>query len=161
MNTKIDYSNLDGWSLSKLAIDYILENLKEGSTILEFGSGDATKELVKRYKVYSVEQNIQWIGYVPESTYIYAPIVNGWYDIESVLPHQWPIYDFLLIDGPIGSDRLNFLSHLEKFNLNVPILIDDTNRGPDKELAGALSFILKRKSITIDGGYKSFTVILQ
>jgi hypothetical protein len=41
--------NLDGWAIPREAFEWIYENLPHGSTILELGSGNGTKELVKYY----------------------------------------------------------------------------------------------------------------
>lgn len=39
--------NLDGWAIPREAFEWIYENLPHGSTILELGSGNGTKELGK------------------------------------------------------------------------------------------------------------------
>lgn len=112
-----------------------------GSTVLELGSGFGTKVLVKSFTVYSVEQSAQWVGHCPESNYIYAPIVNGWYD-RNVLAEQLPKeYDILIIDGPGGTGRSKFLDNLDLFPLlnQVPIIVDDANRPEEKELLEGLS----------------------
>lgn len=112
-----------------------------GSTVLELGSGFGTKVLVKSFIVYSVEQSAQWVGHCPESNYIHAPIVNGWYD-RNVLAEQLPKeYDILIIDGPGGTGRSKFLDNLDLFPLlnQVPIVVDDANRPEEKELLEGLS----------------------
>ena len=40
---------------------WIKENLPHNSTILEFGSGTGTKELVKNYQVTSIEHSKEWL----------------------------------------------------------------------------------------------------
>ena len=103
--------NLDGWAIPIEAFKWILENIPKGSTILELGSGNGTKELVKYYNVISIEENEKWVNVVPESTYIYSPLkkypfVNKhsccWYDDDKLnnLPKE---YDLLIIDGPVGN----------------------------------------------------------
>ena len=82
--------------------EFIKKTIPIGSNIIELGSGFGTKELVKNYKVYSIEQNIDWVDYVPESNYIYAPLKGNWYDpdiIKSNIPSK---YSAILIDGPQG-----------------------------------------------------------
>ena len=77
-------SNLGGMAISQELVNWIYNNIPEGSTILEFGSGYGTAELVKKYTVYSIEDNIDWVNFVPESTYFYAPIKDNWYDISFI-----------------------------------------------------------------------------
>lgn len=156
----INYDSFGGWSISKELFDWILNNIPKGSTILELGSGDGTKELVKFYNVYSVEHDIEWVGLVPESTYIYAPLIDGWYDVE-VLKDKLPItYDLLLIDGPIGKNRVNIIHHYEMFNKNVPIIIDDTNRENDKRMSLFLSEKFdKTITFSVDCNDKEFTIL--
>lgn len=125
-------------SISRDTFDWILNHFPQGSTMLELGSGNATKEFVKHYSVYSIEHNPEWVGKSP-SHYIYAPIKDygeySWYDVEKIkegLPEQ---YDFILIDGPpkkIG--REGFLHHLQLFNTQIPLIFDDANRGGELEL---------------------------
>ena len=68
-------------------------------------------------------------------------------------------YDLLLVDGPIGEDRLNFLNHYKDFNCDVPIIIDDTNRTIDKELSTTLSKLLNKSTTEIWDGEKKFTIL--
>ena len=115
--------------------EFIKKTIPLGSNIIELGSGHGTRELVKNYKVYSIEQNKKWIGYVPESNYIYAPLKGNWYDpdiIKSNIPLK---YSAILIDGPQGKGRMGFMENLSLFSLlnEVPIIIDDANRKITKE----------------------------
>ena len=135
----------DEWSISPELFSWIRANLPKGKTILELGSGRGTVELLKYYNVYSVEHNPDWIGYAKKGNYIYAPIVEydkcRWYDISKlILPED---YDLILVDGPTGSiGREGFLINRHLFNLNVPIIIDDVQRQPEKHMAETLSMIL-------------------
>lgn len=130
--------NFNGWSISKELFDWIIKNVPIGKTILELGSGLGTKELVKHYKVYSVEHDKKWLGVVSGTNYIYAPLVDGWYDV-SILKDKLPKhYDVLLIDGPPQEKRGNILKHLPLFNLDVIIIVDDTHRKLDLEIANVL-----------------------
>ena len=62
-----------GWAISKTCFDYIRELLPGGKVILELGSGEGTAELAKYYRMYSIENQKEWINKY-DSTYIYAPI---------------------------------------------------------------------------------------
>lgn len=160
LNSIVNYESFGGWAISKELFDWILENIPTGSTILELGSGNGTKELVKFYNVYSVEHDIRWVDLVPKSNYIHAPLVDGWYDIE-VLKEKLPIsYDLLLIDGPIGENRVNIMRYYDMFNKNVPIIIDDTNRENDKNMSlFLLEKFNKQFTFTVECGDKKFTII--
>lgn len=156
---EIDYTSFGGWAISKEMFEWINENLPEGSTIVELGSGNGTKELVKKYKVFSIEHDIDWVGVVPESTYIFAPLIDGWYDtsiVKNKLPKE---YDLVIVDGPIRKDRINFLKNYELFKTDIPIIIDDTNRTDDKEMSIILSIKLGKELINFDGDEKNFTIL--
>jgi hypothetical protein len=108
----------------------------EGSTILELGSGAvSTQYLSRHYRMVSVEDNPEWVGRF-NSTYIFAPQVNGWYDSDIVKSRLPLMYDAILVDGPTGEgNRFGFLTNLALFKTNVPIFFDDTNRSPEHQLA--------------------------
>jgi hypothetical protein len=152
-----DKQNLNGWALPEEAFEWILKNIPKGSTILELGSGSGTKELVKYYTVYSVEQDVNWMNKEPKSKYIYAPLVNGWYHkkLFNQLPKK---YDLLIVDGPIKKDRCNFTKFCHKFN-NVPFLIDDTQREDDRKMALEVAKILNKKVEEVVGHKKKFIIL--
>lgn len=160
--------NLDGWAIPREAFEWIYENLPHGSTILELGSGNGTKELVKYYNVVSIEENEKWVDVVPESKYIYAPLmrypyVNNhsccWYD-ESCLLELPDNYDLLIIDGPVGNNRGNFIHFMDYFKKDVPYVIDDTNRGGDKEMALKVAEKLNKEIIEIKGHQKEIMILI-
>jgi len=160
---EVDYRNLDGWALPREAFDWIINNIPSGSTILELGSGTGTRELVKYYTIYSIEENEKWVEKVPEANYIYAPIesfdnmkphTRGWYSPTcfNKLPQD---YDAIIIDGPLGNNRVNFTHFSEHFKSDVPYIIDDTQRGGDREMAIELANKLDREYIEIVGWQKN------
>ncbi|HCX21795.1 MAG TPA: hypothetical protein DHN29_07760 [Cytophagales bacterium] len=85
--------------------DWIFDNLAEGSKILEFGSGLGTIELTKKYQVTSVESKSQWLYLAEDSTYIYAPLVNDWYDWDALELLTDQTFDLILIDGPFDLEK--------------------------------------------------------
>lgn len=136
---------LGGYSISKECYDFIRELLPEGKTILELGSGLGTDLLSKHYTMYSIEDNKAWVNKF-KSTYIHVPIKkydnewtapslpgvnNSWFD-PNILKQKLTSdvkYDLILVDGPSGFfGRGGFLKHLDLFNTNVPIIIDDIHR---------------------------------
>ena len=130
---------LGDWAIDQALLDHIHSILPQGKTVLEFGSGEGTAELLKRYKVYSVEHNKEWLDKYP-TNYIYAPLKEHkamrnysepyiWYDAD-VLRRTLPKlkYDLILIDGPIQS-RTGFVKYMNwiPLNTNVPMVFDDVN----------------------------------
>jgi hypothetical protein len=138
-------------SISIECINFIKSILPIGSTILELGSGQGTVELSKWFKMYSVENQFEWVHkfpdcttYIPCRTLTYddtftAPNIAGtqtaWYHPDDLFENLPKSYDLILIDGPGGHfGRGGFFKYLEKFNTNVPILFDDINREADLDL---------------------------
>ena len=99
------------------------------------------------------------MNYIKESNYIHAPIVEyaapskhngevGWYDINVILKKMPAKYDLILVDGPPGFiGRHGFVENLDKFNTNVPILIDDINRQPELDMLHEICAKLGRKPV--------------
>ena len=160
----INKKNLGGWAIGESTLKWIMDNYSEGSNILELGSGTGTIELCKYYNVTSVEHNKKYLN-LSNSKYIYAPIKNygkyEWYDKEIIIEKIKNLdYDLILVDGPPGTiGRDGFLHNINIFNTNKKIIIDDTQRDPEKKLAEDLSKILNKEKLLIVDGNKSFTVL--
>jgi hypothetical protein len=126
--------------------------VQKGSTIVELGSGTGTNLLASEYKVYSVEDNEEWVGYCGDSNYIYAPLVElksdkllCWYDPEVLKKSLPEEYDLLLIDGPFGErGRDGLIENLELFRTDIPIVIDDTIRDHECRIAREIAFLMNR-----------------
>jgi len=152
--------NLNDWAISDETFYWLNENLPPGSTILEFGSGTGTIELTKNWKVYSVEQDMQWVGLAENSTYIHAPLKDGWYDKDIVFNSIPDKYDLILVDGPGGSDyRPGIDKYWDKFNTDVPIIFDDTHRSKDRDHAIHVAGLLKKEWREVKGWQKSFIIV--
>ena len=131
-------SNLGGAAIGDKTFQWIKDNLPEGKVILEIGSGTGTRELIQHWTVHSIEQNHNWATvHSCHDNYIYAPIKDGWYDLD-ILKEWLPEvgeYHLLIIDGPKGAYgnpiRNGFYENRELFNLNVPLIFDDCQR-PDE-----------------------------
>lgn len=162
-------SKLGGWAIQESCYNFIKEILPKGKTILELGSGIGTDYLSKHYKMYSIENYLEWINKY-DSEYIFAPIKNyddtwtapelpgengpkqiGWYNpmfLEDNLPKH---YDLILIDGPNGIfGRGGFLKHIDMFNTSVPIIFDDINRHTERALMIKVSEHIGRPWIALD-----------
>lgn len=147
--------------------DWILTNLPENSTMLEFGSGPGTKRFTEKYTVYSIEHNKEWLGHDPKSNYIYAPIkVNksdgiSWYNedvLESSLKNLK--YDLILVDGPLGSiGRSGLKTHLHLLNTDVPIVFDDVNRPAELKLMQDVCKLLNRTPTIFIGVNRKFSIL--
>lgn len=154
--------NLNDMAISDEMFKYLKNNLKFGKTILEFGSGTGTIELTKHWKVFSVEQNKEWIGKAPKSTYIHAPInhEDRWYDKKIVFDNIPKKYDLILVDGPMNSQyRDGICQFWDKLDTSVPIIFDDTHYGPDREVALRAAKDLNKEWVEIDGWQKKFIVL--
>jgi hypothetical protein len=149
-----------GWAIDEAVYSYIIENVPTGSTMIELGSGlGSTPALGAKYTLYSIEQNVEFVGKFDCTTYISAPLVNGWYNRANVKAGLPVEYDAILIDGPIGTNRVNFVNNLDLFNLDVLIVVDDSQRAPEQELVKVLQQHGKKIIHTHDGGGKSFCVL--
>ena len=145
-----------GWMLPNAAFEWIEKTLDKSSTILEFGSGDGSQRLSRRYELWSVEHDEAWIGKT-KSNYVHAAIEEnpvstahgemGWYDPSflSKIPQK---VDLIIVDGPVGTiGRTGLLHHLEALPEFRYILVDDTDRPEEQALSVALTekLGLKRK----------------
>ena len=118
-------------------IKWVLEHIVKESIILEFGSGyGTTKILGDQYELYSIEHNPEWCG-LYNSTYIYAPIKNKFYDLD-ILKEEMPSkYDVIIIDGPPEkidghrNGRAGFCDNLDLFNTDAIMIFDDLHRKRD------------------------------
>lgn len=120
-----------GWyQLCESTFRHIHQILPAGKTILELGSGWVSGQLAKDYKVFSVEENPQWLNRSPCVDYIWVPIdsVSGWYNVPLLAERLPKEYDFLIVDGPAGAfetGRRGFFDNLSLFKTDIPILFDD------------------------------------
>jgi len=160
---------LGGYSISDVCFNFIREILPEGKTILELGSGLGTDILSKHYTMYSIEDNGAWINKY-NSTYLHVPLKkydniwtapnlpgvnNAWFNPD-ILKQKlkfafWEVkYDLILVDGPSGFfGRGGFFKHLDLFDTNVPIIIDDIHR-EEMDLMIAISNRLNKPYKTLD-----------
>jgi hypothetical protein len=142
------------WSISKTLFDIIDKMLEPGDKILELGSGWGTGQLIKKFKVFSVEDNKDFLN-IYDTNYIHAPIVKvknnlfpkdkGWYDAEVLKKSLPEDYNLILVDGPWGQiGRGGFAKYLDLFREDVPIIIDDVQR--EEEMA-LVKFIEQKRKV--------------
>jgi hypothetical protein len=143
--------------ITKDLYEFILRALPLNSLVLEFGSGEiSTKKLSKLHNVYSIEHDVNYLD-LYDSTYIYAPIKNGWYDDVPIRQANIPSFvDLILIDGPNGHiGRSGILKFLDLIPDTANLIIDDTNRLSEFNLALDLHNLLGGELKT----FKNFIVI--
>jgi hypothetical protein len=123
---------MDNWSIGHKVVEAISNCLEDGKQILELGSGVGTSELIKKWKVKSVEENTRFLNLF-HYDYIYAPVVDEWYDVSSLNVLKNFEWDLLLIDGPAGGKRSNMIKNLDifKFKIGQIIVADDVERPDD------------------------------
>jgi len=140
--------------------DWILENLPKESILLEFGSGPGTQRFVKNFKVYSIEHDPKWVGYINGTNYIHAPVINNWYDINRInIAIKGLTYDMVLVDGPTGKiGRSGLLNHLSIFNTNIIWVFDDVNRTPELKVMNTFLELTGKKATIFKGINRSFAV---
>lgn len=135
-----------GSGITEELYNLIIKNIPQGSTIVELGAGDvSTPRLCEIYDLYSVEDNPSWINKYG-AKYIYAPLVDGWYNRVALMLGLPTNYSLLIVDGPCGDNRFGILHNLDLFR-NVPIIIDDTYRDSEKNLASRMAEALGKNIV--------------
>jgi len=126
-----------GSGIEQVVYGFILGRINPTETIVEFGAGDVSTLVLRTYyNLYSVEHNEEFCGKYDGVNYIYAPIKDGWYDID-VLKKQLPKNPSLvLIDG---CNRLKHLEHLDLLSKETLYIIHDTYRDAEIELTQELA----------------------
>ena len=166
----------DGWSLPEELMAWIWTHIPDGSTILEFGSGNGSLKLSEKYDLMSIEHDPKWL-HLSNGRYIYAPIVEnksssnfsecGWYDIEKLV--DLPVFfDVIIVDGPTGTiGRSGILEYIDQMPRCDYLIIDDTDRKPEQNLASIMIERLEPASIEEiqskflrhDGNFRRATIL--
>ena len=165
----------EGWMMPEDAFRWIEENIKENATILEFGSGDGSQRLSKRYDLWSVEHDEAWVGKT-QSNYIHAEIISnpwsdrlgevGWYN-PNFLDSIPSSVELIIVDGPVGTigrgGILHVLNRLPKFKY---LLVDDTDRNVERNLSEKMCEMLNLQLTRIEtsqlksnGDKRSFDIL--
>ena len=74
----IDRKRLGGASVEYGLVLWMLRNIKHGSKVVELGSGNASKEIAKAFKLTSIEHNEDYLN--SHDNVKHAPLVKRWYD---------------------------------------------------------------------------------
>ena len=95
-------------------LKFIRYHFKHNKKCIEFGSGDiSTPFLNKFYDVSCIEENQEWMHKYSNVKYIYASIIDGWFEHNTVRRCIGSNYDFIVIDAP--SD-VNWRANLPVFS---------------------------------------------
>lgn len=122
----MDNTGFGGKHLEKSVFDFICRTIPYGGHILELGSGWVTGQLAQYYTMHSIEENEKWL-YVYDSHYIYAPLRNGWYDVN-ILRRELPkfTYSCVIIDGPFRKrHRYGLVQHIDLFDWSAIFIHDE------------------------------------
>ena len=147
-------------SITKQTYELIQSILPAGKTILELGSGYGTMELSKHYTMYSIEHDRGWIN-KHQSTYIHAPLVNNWYDVDIIKSNIPDHYDLLLVDGPpTHQRRRHFIEFMNLFDTSAIWVFDDLQRAGDMETYKMVCESRNKSTDIHDCGQKLVGIIL-
>lgn len=157
----INNKNLGGWAIGNNLFQYMYETYaNKNKIILELGSGTGSEELSKIFTVYSIEHDKNWMDRY-NTNYIYAPLIDGWYDPQIVEAAISNIkYDLLLIDGPPQHNRQNIKNFMHLFDPTIPWIFDDSERSPIRELADTHKEKYDTEIVEISEGGRKFSTIL-
>lgn len=155
---KINNIKWGGSGIEKVLYEFILDRVPTGSVVVELGGGNcSTKALGRNYRLYTIEHNEHFLQHTDYTTYLYAPINNGWYDREYLVEKIPDDISMVFVDGPSGNGhwlRTGLLDNLDLFgNLDSTIfIVHDTWRDQDLNLAKDLAEKLNREVIFFQQG---------
>lgn len=153
-------NGLGDWSIEKELLNYIKRILVKGSSVFEFGSGKGTEALLVDYDVTSIEHNIDFcFQRASNHNCVFAPIVNGWYDLDIVSSVLSEEFSFVLIDGPPGDLRYGILNNLKLFEgIEAIFIFDDVHREKDFNAMNVFCEYLNLKYEVVKCKAKSFAI---
>lgn len=148
------------WAIGESTYQWICDNIPHGSTILEFGSGSGSSALGNIFDMHCVEHDPNWLNKFDNITYYFAKIIDGWYD-PSVLDKLPINYSLLIIDGPPGHiGRLKIKNYIDRFDDEVPFVVDDTHRRAEYDLAKEIERQTGKSPTEIKDTYGKKSIIL-
>lgn len=143
---------------------WISDNIEEGKTILEIGAGKvSTYYLSRKWNLYSIETNKQWVDWYEEANYIYCSEQNEKEYMECIQNQLPTNYDLLIIDGHLFNSREKIIKYHEMFKIkDIPVIVDDTYREDGDHIAKWICETYDKKVIFIakDGSNEQSRVLL-
>jgi len=106
-------------------LKFIRYHFRHNKKCVEFGSGDiSTPFLNNFYDLICIEENQDWMNKYSGVKYIYASIIDGWFEHNTVrrcIPND---YDFIIVDAPCDVNwRANISMFWSIFKRKKPIII--------------------------------------
>ena len=167
---------MDAWQLGEKAETWIYQKFQnKNATILEFGCGKGTEARSSSHHITVIEHDIDYITNGAEC--MLAKIIpnessekyneKGWYDAKVIELLRGRNFDLIIIDGPPGSiGRSGILAYPWIFELSPIILVDDTHRGPERNLAQTIAKLQEPVEIInlreeSNWGNRESTIIIQ
>jgi len=148
-----------GKHLEHAVFDCIRTHVPHGSHVLELGSGWVTGQLAQYYHMHSVEENERWL-HIYDSHYIYAPLRDGWYDVD-VLAHELPTisYACVIVDGPFRKrHRYRLLDHIHLFDYSAMFIHDEVQFSGIYHLMVQTAQIMGHHYTVYEGEFELFGV---
>jgi hypothetical protein len=126
-----------GSGMVKECYEWITDNIEEGKTILEIGAGRvSTYYLSRKWNLYSIETDKQWVDWYKEANYIYCAEENEKEYMDCIQMQLPPDYDLLIIDGYLFDSRDKVIKYHEMFRIkDIPVIVDDTYRQDGDQIA--------------------------
>ena len=133
------------WMMPDEIFAWLEENVEEGASVLEFGSGHGSLKLAQRFKLISIEHNPDWLAVAP-SKYVHAEIMEnpvsnehaqqGWYDPDPIIEAiNSTRISVVIVDGPPGDiGRHGLLSILDVLPKDAIFIVDDVHRDDELDL---------------------------
>lgn len=152
--SRVNDSDFGNASIEWSTYKRIIDEVKPGSKVVEFGTGNTTKYLKRKFELVSVEEDEEWL----KDGMIHAPLKNDWYSGLAKKEIKTDVKAYL-IDGPKGKNRINILNHLDLLNQKAIFFVDDAHRELDRELAETLAREFGKDIELIYGKDKAFAVL--
>lgn len=154
---------VDGGTASRELIDALRPLLRRGQRTLELGSGLTTllfNAIGTRH--LAVEQSKAWVetmsDLAPRCEVLHAPLNgDGWY---SWRPNADEAFDVVVVDGPSKVGRSLLLEHARDAIAGAAyIIVDDTNRPEEAQLAASLERELDMRRRRVRPGARHFDLL--
>lgn len=120
----------DKFRIGAAVHEWVQQHAGDG-LVVELGGGNGSPHL---HSVVSncitIESEPKWADMLDERgvRYLYAPLVDGWYELTEELTELLHTADIVIIDGPVGHLRPNCEQHLHHIKPGCYVLFDDTHR---------------------------------
>ena len=131
--------------------DWISDNIEEGKNILEIGAGKvSTYHLSRKWNLYSIETDREWVNWYKEANYIYCSEKNEKEYMECIQNQLPDNYDLLIIDGLLFNSSKKICEYHKMFKIkDIPVIVDDTWRESEAEIANWICETYDKKVILI------------